>query len=48
MDEQYFPPSKNNVNINLNLTGYVTKDYLNAPEKTLLDYLNKKVESMKD
>ena len=48
MGEQYFPPNKNDINVNLNLTGYVTKDDLNALEKKLLDYLNKKVDSMED
>ena len=48
MGEQYFLPNKNDVKISLNLTGYVTKDYLNALEKSLLDYLNQEVESMKD
>ena len=48
MGEQYFPPNKNDINVNLNLTGYVTKDDLNALEKKLSDYLNKNVDSMKD
>ena len=48
MGEQYFPPNKNDINVNLNLTGYVTKDNLNALENKLLGYLNKKVDSMKD
>ena len=47
MGGQYFPPNKNDINVNLNLAGYVTKDHLNALEKKLLDYLNKKADSMK-
>ena len=52
MREKYFPPNKDShdINLNLNLGDYATKDNLNALENTfrLLDYLNKKVDSMKD
>ena len=49
MGEQHFPPNKNghNINVNLNLSNYATKDDLNVLENKLLDYLDKKVDTMK-
>ena len=43
MDKEYFPPNKNagnDVNVNLDLNSYVTKEDLKDLGKDLLDYLN--------
>ena len=42
MDKQYFPPNKSDkdININLDLNNYATKENLKDPGKDLLDYLN--------